>query len=81
MIAVIKIPRLFKKKVKSYPATDEGLVQMRFDVKQNKTKKINGYTSIVVILVLFAVGFLSKEILIILLANKGINGITELVIK
>lgn len=70
--------KLFKEKEKRFPLTLQGIEEWKQYEKQRKTKKINNYTYIAVLLAFFGFGILSKEILLVMLANKGINGITDL---
>lgn len=71
---------IFRKKEKRYKFTAIGYAQMLLDIKQEKMNKINGYTSLIVILIMFVIGLLSKELMIIILANKGINKVTSLLV-
>jgi len=73
--------KLFKKKDMRFPLTEQGIKDMFAYEKERKTKKINSYTYIVVIIAMFGFGLLSKEILMIMLANKGINGITGMIFR
>ncbi|HEY8890700.1 MAG TPA: hypothetical protein VIM70_10630 [Clostridium sp.] len=72
--------KLFKKD-KRFPLTTKGIEDMFKYEKDIKIKKINGYTGIAVILVLFGLGFLSKEIFMIMIATKGLNGITDIIFR
>lgn len=47
-----------------------------WDTPQKKINIINGITGIAVIGILFAVGFISKELFVILMINKGIGKVT-----
>ena len=74
MIKVIKIPKLFQKKIdKSYSLTPLGQCKMEWDIKQDKLKKVNGVISIGIILTMFAAGFLSKEFFVMIMAGKGMG--------
>ena len=72
---------LFKKKDKRFPLTEKGIHDMFKYEKDRKVKRINAVTYIAVILAMFAFGILSKEIFMVMIANRGINGITDLVFR
>lgn len=65
------------KKEKKYKFDRFGYAQLLLDLKKEKLEKINNATSIIVILSMFGLGLLSKEFLMLILANKGINKITS----
>lgn len=69
---------MFKKKEARFPLTEQGIKDMMAYKQSQKLKKINSYTYIAVILVMFGVGFLPKEMMVLMVANKGINGVTGL---
>lgn len=74
IVKVVKVPKLFQKKEdKRYPLSDLGYVQMLWDIKQAKLGKINSIISITIIIGMFGIGLLSKELLILLLTGKGMN--------
>jgi len=66
-----------KERIKTYALTPLGYARMMYEEKQAKLGKINGVVSVVIIIGMFAIGMLGKELLIIFLANKGINVITN----
>lgn len=68
------------KKEKRYKFDRFGYAQLLLDIKNEKLNKINSITSVVVILAMFGLGLVSKELLMIILANKGINKVTSLLI-
>jgi len=68
------------KKVKTYPDTELGLVQMEFDKKQAKINKVNGVIGLVVTIGMFALGFLSKELFILMVTTKGLSKIASIFI-
>lgn len=72
---------LFKKKDVRFPLSEQGIKDMFKYEQDRKVKKINSYTYVGVIIGMFAFGFLSKEILMIMIANKGLNGITDMVFR
>jgi hypothetical protein len=65
------------KKGKIYPFNTLGYVKMLWDIRQEKVGKINSIMSIVIILLMFGLGLLSKELFMIMLANAGIGKITS----
>jgi len=73
--------KLFKRKDMRFPLTEKGIEDMFKYERERKTKKINSYTYIAVIIAMFGFEILSKEIFMVMLANKGINGITALVFR
>ncbi len=68
------------KKGKRYKFDRFGYAQLLLDIKNEKLNKINSVTSIIIILAMFGLGLVSKELLMIILANKGINKVTSLLI-
>jgi len=71
---------LFKKD-KRFPLTEKGIADMFKYEQDKKIKKINTVTYMGVIIAMFAFGFLSKEFLFLMIANKGLNGITDIVFR
>lgn len=69
--------KLFKEKEKTYKFNKYGYAQALLDIKNEKINKINNVTNIVLLLVLFGVGVLSKEFLIFCFAGKGIDIVTN----
>jgi hypothetical protein len=65
------------KREKRYDFSNLGYVKMLWDLRQEKLGKINSVMSIGIILGMFALGWLSKELLLIMLANMGIGKITS----
>lgn len=65
------------KKEKRYEFNSIGYVKMLWDLRQEKLGKINSVMSIALILGLFALGFLGKELFVIMVANMGINKVTS----
>ncbi|HEY5588440.1 MAG TPA: hypothetical protein VIK86_05725 [Candidatus Paceibacterota bacterium] len=72
---------LFKKKDKRFPLTEQGIQDMFKYEKDRKIKKINTVTYVVVIMLMFGLGILSKEIFMVMVANKGIGGITDIIFR
>ena len=70
----------FKGKEKRYPLTRIGIVRMMWDIKQAKLAKINGYVSLVIVVSMFGLGFLSKEFFLMALAGKGIGKVASFMI-
>lgn len=68
------------KKEKRYKFDRFGYAQLLLDIKNEKLNKINSITSVVIIIAMFGLGLVSKELLMIILANKGINKVTSLLI-
>ena len=68
------------KKVKTYPDTELGFVQMEFDKKQAKINKVNGVIGLVVTIGMFTLGFLSKELFILMVTTKGLSKIASIFI-
>lgn len=68
------------KKEKRYKFDRFGYAQLLLDIKNEKLNKINSVTSVVIIIAMFGLGLVSKELLMIILANKGINKVTSLLI-
>lgn len=61
---------------KRYDFNTLGYVKVLWDIRQEKLNKINSVMSIIIILGMFTLGWLSKELLIIMLANMGIGKVT-----
>jgi len=68
------------KKEKRYKFNSLGYAQMLLDLRQEKMNKISNVTSIGLIVGLFILGILGKDMLIIILGNMGINKITDWII-
>ena len=70
--------------MKTYPITAIGMAQMKMDhdsAKINKkVKRITETTTIMVLLGLFGLGLFSKEILIYIMAGKGINALATFLV-
>ena len=67
-------------KEKRYPLTSIGIVKMFWDIKQAKLAKINDCISIAIVIGMFALGFLSKEFLIMILAGKGMGKVATFIV-
>lgn len=66
------------KNIKTYKFSAIGYAQMILDLRHEKIDRINEVISILIIVGLFASGFLSKELMIVLMCNSGIGKITSL---
>lgn len=66
------------KNIKLYKFDRFGYAQVILDLRRGKIDRINEIVSIGIIIGLFALGVLSKELLIIILCNTGIGKVTSL---
>lgn len=62
---------------KVYKLDKFGYAQMILDSRQEKINKINGRISLVLIILLFAIGVIGKEMLIIMIGNMTIGKVTN----
>ena len=68
--------KILKKKEIVYPFSVYGHVKMDMECRQMKQAKITGVVGIMVILSMFALGFMSKEFVSMILISKGIGKVT-----
>ena len=68
--------KILKKKETIYPFSAFGHVKMDWDCAQAKQAKITGIIRIAVILGMFALGYMSKEFVSMMLISKGIGKLT-----
>ena len=68
---------LKKNKMKTYEFSAYGRAKMELDIQKEKTDKINNITSILLTLVLFGIGVISKEFLVIYFIGKGMNYVVD----
>ena len=66
-----------KEKIKTYAMTPLGYAKLMYEEKQEKLGRINGVVGLAVILGMFGIGFLSKELFIVILTGKGIKVVTN----
>ena len=75
----MKIKRLLKKE-KTYALTPSGRMQMEFDIGKAKEAKVSGIVSVIVIVGMFTLGFLSWEFVSMILVSKGISKVTNILV-
>jgi hypothetical protein len=68
------------KKEKRYKFTSLGYAQLLLDLRQEKIKKIGTITSTGLIIGLFLLGILGKEMFTVMVCNIGINKVTDWII-
>lgn len=74
--------KIFKSnKVKTYEFSPMGLAQCKYDIRMEKVDKINKVTGVGVVLIMMALGFMSKEFVILYFVNLGIGASTDLFIN
>ncbi|MDU3410064.1 hypothetical protein [Clostridium sp.] len=70
-----------KRNIKTYKFDKFGYAQAIYDIRKEKQEKIGNIFSIVVLLGFLGLGIMSKEFLLIYFTGKGINLITDFLIK
>lgn len=69
---------MFNKKEKIYKFDRTGLAEVKYDIKKEKQSKMDSIISVLLLLVFFSFGALSKEYMLFVLAGKGVNFITKI---
>lgn len=73
--------KIFKGKEKTYKFNNLGLVQCKYDIKTEKKERINKITGVGMVLVMLALGWMSKEFVVLYFINLGIGASTDLFIN
>lgn len=69
---------MFNKKENIYKFDRTGLAQVMYDIKKEKQSKMDSVISILILLVFFSFGVLSKEYLLLYFTGKGVNFIAKI---
>jgi len=73
---------IFKdRKIKTYKFDKFGYAQAIYDIRKEKQEKVSNIFSIVIVLSFLGLGIMSKEFLLLYFTGKGINFVTDLLIK
>lgn len=69
------------KKTKTYEFTNLGLTQCKYDIKMEKSNKINKITGFGIVILFMLLGYMSKEFVALYLVNLGIGATTDLFVN